>query len=338
MERTKDIPGAPVGWKQPGATRDWKMAKPKTKKGKPTQFEQIDNPDNWPPFAYHPKFKATAAKNKKKGTYEATRVKGKKTKTNKNAKDTRPTMVAASKHLYHSLPIRVTPVPLTNGKREVENYAFNYDGWVNDRTPFCDGATRDNLFLQACGGSLDRDMLHYLGLTLSRMEEPHRSPDALFFHQLMLPICNIDNEKLMTVTKDPHKCFYSNVSRWSNLYAAGELGILGGGYGHDCLTTNPAEVMKWDGTVLMDGLLGTTRISYSSMVDNTTQLLLLSTITRNISLTTYYHLTNPCCFGATSINAVLLILITSLSISRILDKYVDFVLSNPNPFSVYFLL
>jgi len=72
-------------------------------------------------------------------------------------------------------------------------------------------------------------MLKRLGMTPTRIKEEDLKPDSLSFYQLTLPIHNIDNNKVMTVPNDPRKPFYSNVARWSNLYACDELDILGGG-------------------------------------------------------------------------------------------------------------
>lgn len=111
---------------------------------------------------------------------------------------------------------------------------------------------------------MDGDILHHLGLSPTRMQETDKTPDALFFYQLILPIHAIDNERVLTVTNDPRKAFYSNVSSWSNLYADSELGILGGGYGHEYQPTNPAEMLQQDGSVVMDGVLDGSRGSFLS--------------------------------------------------------------------------
>jgi len=65
------------GWKQPGPTDDWTMAKPKTDEGKPNDFEGIDDPGNWPPFAHRPRFKGSK---QKKGTATTLAKGGKKKK------------------------------------------------------------------------------------------------------------------------------------------------------------------------------------------------------------------------------------------------------------------
>lgn len=85
-----------------------------------------------------------------------------------------------------------------------------------------------------------------------RMLEKDGAPDALFFHQLLLPI----HDTSKTVEKDPRQSYYPKVSTWSNMYAAGELGTLGSGYGHRFESTHPAELLQWDGSVLQDGVRG----------------------------------------------------------------------------------
>ena len=81
-------------------------------------------------------------------------------------------------------------------------------------------------------------------------------PDALWFYDLVLPMHHVDNTRIATVPRDPRQSFYVNVSKWSNMYAAGELQILGGGYGHEFKPTNPVEIVRWDGSIYMDGVLG----------------------------------------------------------------------------------
>jgi len=167
-------------------------------------------------------------------------------------------------YLCHSLSTGATPVPLKNGKRAVQNFDFHYQGWNNDGPIFRDGATRDNMFPQQGSGFLDGDMLHKLGLHAGRMREADGTPDALFFQQLILPIHHIDNDKVLTVPDNPRKGFYSNVSHWTNLYTVGDLGTFGGGYGQDFESTSPSELLKWDGTVVMDGVLGGSNGSFLS--------------------------------------------------------------------------
>jgi len=137
----------------------------------------------------------------------------------------------------------------------------------------------------------DTDTLNHLRLNLSLMDLmiewtgldqmlEHPTPKQVVLHLLRsllelslacfralaslftLPIHKIDDHKAMTVTKDLRKGFCSNVSHWSNLHAAGELGVLGGGHGHDCAPVNPIKVVKWDGTVIIDGVLGGSHVLF----------------------------------------------------------------------------
>jgi len=117
IDLTENIPGAPVGWKRPGPKSDWTMAPPKAEKGEPPVFDLIDNPGDWPPFAFRPKFKTA----KKKP------VPANKKDKRKDADDG----AALGNYLYQSLPIGATPVLLRNDKREVEKYEFHYQGWQN---------------------------------------------------------------------------------------------------------------------------------------------------------------------------------------------------------------
>jgi len=253
MQNESKIPSAPPGWRCPGAPDDWKPSK--SRRGQPEDFASVDNPGGWDSFSWQPMFKKTIKK-------ETPQAKSKKKSNAKNLNEEEADKSGPC--LHHSLPTGATPVPLKDGKRVVENFEFHHKGWKNDGPLFRDGATRDNLFPQQRAGALDLDALKHLGLTLDRMREADGAPDALFFHQLLLPMHNIDDEKVLTVPRDPRKGFYSNMLRWTNLHVAGELGILCGGHGHEFCSTSPAELLKWDGTVVMDGVLGGTHGSFLS--------------------------------------------------------------------------
>lgn len=191
------------------------------KPGQP-YFVEVDNPGDWSEYTYQAKFKKAG---KDKGQY-----------------------------LHHSLPTGATPVPVDdNGIRKIEDWHFNYDGWQNEGPMYQSGATRDNMFPECRKGSLDKEILNSLGLTPQRMvADPEGNPDALFFYQLLFPICDT---KCSGVFSDPRKRYYPHVSRCTNLYAFGEL-ELGNGYGHNYKSTEPAELLRWDGVTLMDGVRG----------------------------------------------------------------------------------
>jgi hypothetical protein len=109
------------------------------------------------------------------------------------------------------------------------------------------GATRDDMFPDSRKGQLDGDLLEKLGLTRERMVKG----DALFFHQLLLPMCD---PQMSGIVGDARKAFYSKVETFSNLYA---LQIkLGGSYGHAFKNVLLDELVRFDGVVVRDGVKG----------------------------------------------------------------------------------
>jgi len=149
-----------------------------------------------------------------------------------------------------------TPVsPDADGNRQINDWQFRYEGWSQlPDEPICRaGATRTGMFPESRKGSLDKDVLSRLGMTADRMSNEQGLTDALFFYQLLPPIC--DTKKQSEVTNDPRKSFYYDVSKYSNLYALSEL-ELGNGYGHHWVNTNPTELLQWDGVTVMDSVRG----------------------------------------------------------------------------------
>jgi hypothetical protein len=220
-----DIQGAPPGWKRPGPPDDWTRTAPKVDKGEPP-FEEVDNPGNWSDFVFRPKF------DRKKGL----------------------------KYLYHCLPTGATVVPKNeNGKRMVGEWEFHYDGYttnpsaaVDAHHQFRSGATKENIFPESRKGCLDGDILKRLGLTPERMRGADGLPDAFFFYQLLLPI----HDTARTVRNDPRVSYYQRVNEWSLLYAVTELGLLTSGYGTYSKAATAFEFVQWDGSIIMDGVLG----------------------------------------------------------------------------------
>jgi hypothetical protein len=193
------------------------------------------NPGNWSEFTYRAKFK---------------KVKGK-----------------PKEYLYHAMPTGATPVPMnpaTGGTRTLGEWDFYYTGWkrdfqaeelnvhhLNHTIPqFRSGATKENMFPSIRKGRLSDDILTRLGCSATVMKDHEGFPDALFFYQLLLPICDISKND-----NDPRMSFYSDVSRFSNGYAAGELG-LASGYGHKFWPVIPQELLQWDGVIVQDGVRG----------------------------------------------------------------------------------
>ena len=94
---------------------------------------------------------------------------------------------------------------------------------------------------------MDKDLLTQLGLTKHQME----NCDALFFFQLLLPICN---PQFSGVEGDPRMAFYSDVEVFSLMYAY-QIG-LGGSYGHSFKTLSLDELVRFDGVLVQDGVRG----------------------------------------------------------------------------------
>ena len=174
-------------------------------------FDEIDNPGQWCNFTFRPEFGANG------GAYTK-----------------------------HTLPTGATPVPEVDGKRCRGPWEFHYQGYKSEGS-FRDGSTRDNLFPSTRKGQLDAELLKTMGLTKERMT----TGDALFFHQLLLPICD---PKRSGIKEDNRKPFYSEVERLSNIYAF-SIG-LGGSYGHAFKTITLDELVRFDGVVVRDGVRG----------------------------------------------------------------------------------
>jgi hypothetical protein len=83
-----------------------------------------------------------------------------------------------------TLSTGATPVPEVDGKCCRGPWEFHYQGFKG-KGSFCGGSTRDNLFPPTWKGQLDAELLKIMGLTDKRM----KTGDALFSHQLLLPIC-----------------------------------------------------------------------------------------------------------------------------------------------------
>jgi hypothetical protein len=75
--------------------------------------------------------------------------------------------------------------------------------------------------------------------------------DALFFCQLLLPICD---PKRSDIVNDPWKPFYSQVKSFSNLHAY--LIGLGGLYGHKFRDIELHELVRFDDVGVQDGVRG----------------------------------------------------------------------------------
>ena len=202
---------------------DWTVPVKKEEGDAEPDFEALDNPGNWNSYIFRPVYKKIG--------------KGKDAKY---------------KYIKHELPTGCTPVPMKNGKREVNGWNFFYRGWKSQKCPNArNGAAPDQLFPDSRKSSLDIDLLINLGLNNERMVGPDGLPDALFFLQLILPICDPARSG---VTSDPRKAFYSEVTNFTNLYKF-QAGI-GSTYGHQIPEVALYELVRWDGCLVRDGVLG----------------------------------------------------------------------------------
>ena len=78
-----------------------------------------------------------------------------------------------------------------------------------------------NLLPESRNGCIDRNLIQILGLDAACMKEN----SALFFYQLILPICSVIKS---VINKDTRKYYYSEVDKWINIYA--DQISIGGAY------------------------------------------------------------------------------------------------------------
>ena len=196
---------------------DWTAPSAQESRGEP-KFEDLDNPGLWPQYCFRPVFSGRTS---------------------------------TSKYKHHALPTGAMPLPKNDdGFRKVNGWDFHYNGWTNPGPSHRHGATTANMFPEGTEGSLDPNVLKKMGLTKSRMQ----SMDALFFLQLILPICNT---KLSGIEDDPRISYYHEVETHTNStkFASG----MGASYGHNWTPTTSKELVNFDGVLVRDGVLGGTQ-------------------------------------------------------------------------------
>ena len=98
------------------------------------------------------------------------------------------------------------------GKRIVNGWEFHYQGWERENKKFQCGATTSNFFPKEMEGCLDADELEKLGLDCHQMNKC----DALFFFQLILPLCDpvrsgINNDPCHTYHTEVPTCIKLNL-------------------------------------------------------------------------------------------------------------------------------
>ena len=222
VEIEKDLAGKDVKIQQP--PKDWLPGRAQGERGEPN-FIDIDNPGEWPQYCYRPVFNSQAK---------------------------------TSKYKHHCLPSGAMPVPENkDGKRNVNGWEFHYNGWKNEGFKHRHGATRANMFPEELKGCLDAGILAKLGLTKKRMGlggVMDAEVDALFFYQLILPICN---PQFSGIQDDPRKSYYHEVEKFTNTSKLNSG--LGVSYGHHWNLTSAKELVNLDGILIHDGVLGSTQ-------------------------------------------------------------------------------
>ena len=193
----------------------WSPDPSKTEFNEPL-FENVDNPGNWCNYAFRPEFEP---------------------------------MSKGGKYKNHYLTTGARPVPPNeSGERKIGDWTFHYDGWKSKTKFGRTDTTEADMFPDSRKGCLDKEILQKFGLTKEKMN----MGDALFFFQLLLPICN---PKKSGISGDPRIPYYSDVVNHSNLYAC-SLGLVGGQYSHAFKAIKVQELVHWDGILVRDGALG----------------------------------------------------------------------------------
>ena len=114
-------------------------------------------------------------------------------------------------------------------------------------------------------GKLDALVFRKHGLTKERM----KNDDALFFLQMILPICD---PKKSGIEDDDRMPFYTVLRPHSNTYAFGERG-WGGGYGHQFPPTDKPELVNFTGVALRHGSRGEGRQRFTPVGYQTIQIM-----------------------------------------------------------------
>ena len=221
---TEDDSNVDLLAKVSGTPEEWEVPQKKDSNGNEPDFDKLDNPGKWSSFIFRPVYKKVGIGKDAKYTY-----------------------------LKHELPTGCTPVPLNdNGKRIYKGWEFFYNGWKSSKFEnMRDEATADNLFPKERASLLDREVLESLGMNSRRIVNDDSLPDALFFYQLLLPMCDPAHSG---IPEDPRKPYYTDVTKFSNLYKH-QTGI-GSTYGHSINEVAMPEYVRFDGCLLRDGVRG----------------------------------------------------------------------------------
>ena len=212
--KTLTIPGAPPGWTPPGPPEGFVYV---PVGGAPTE-DEIDNPGDWNLFSFAPRY-------------------------NNNTKN--------KKYVGHFSPCGAKVVPANSvGVRQIDNWKFYYQGWTPDDfdkgTYVRDDATQSNLKPASRKGCLDANVLRKHGMTSTRMQDE----DALFFYQMIFPICNPKNSGIDGDNRMP---FFTFAASCTNIYAGGT--VASSGLGHRWENVYAPELVRWVACPIRNGAL-----------------------------------------------------------------------------------
>ena len=129
------------------------------------------------------------------------------------------------RYVYHAFPTGTRPVTANEeGKQKYIDWGFQYSVWDNVDKQHCQVATTNNLFLEETRVELDEDMLTALVLTDHRM----KTWGALFFFQVLWPMCHQSKSYIVNDTRVPH---FTSVGSFTKIYkfSTGQ----GGSYGQE---------------------------------------------------------------------------------------------------------
>jgi len=244
---------------------DWEDPPAKTEKKEP-EFKEIDNPGGWSSFSFRPVYKKEKNDDAKMYKYHSlptgcvpVEVDENGVRQNQgwrfhytgwNDSETNVSIeVGAEENININDLVEDPPL-------ETESLADNMSHSHSDSNTnvgtdaggtFRSGARVGNLFPKERLGSLDADILKHLGMCKRVLDEKN----FLFFYQLVLPICDTERSGIKDDVRLP---YYSQVEKWSNLYAY-QLG-LGGSYGHEYKNISVKEIVRHDGCIIRDGVRG----------------------------------------------------------------------------------
>ena len=215
-EEDQTLVGSPDNWQPPTAPPDWEH---RMRANEPS-FNTVDNPGNWSNYVYRAKFD-------KKGRCK-----------------------------FHSQSTGVIPVSKNaDGQRKIEDWYFFYQGWKSDPNKKIRHKERSD-YVNKPGkyqipeerkGRLSAEQLRKYGITKDRVKEC----DALFFRQLILPLCDTS---LSGIENDERKNFYCECEIDSNTHASKIRAISS--YGHAFEPITISDLAHFDGVITRDGCIG----------------------------------------------------------------------------------